>query len=215
MEHRWTNVVVSLFWLATMSWLMIEKVLPPLRRGDPPSFRSVYADVDATAAPIAWSVTWNDSPIGWATSRATHPTAGMTEIHSRVHFERIPVEEMAPVWMRSIVRTAVAPLGRQIHMDAYSRLEIDPLNRLAGFRSSIRVGDIPEEIVIQVVEGFVVETGGVDAGDLSMHSEPRYSVRDALVGDETVAASPLARPTRRSNLDVSRLQSLESRQPFE
>jgi hypothetical protein len=189
MEHRWTNLVISLFWLSTMTWLMVEKVLPPLRRGDPPSFRSVYADLDASVAPISWDVTWNNSPIGWAMSVPTHPTTGMTEIRSHVHFSRIPVEEMAPVWMRGFVHDAVAPLGKQIHMDAYSRMEIDPLNRLTGFRSSIRVGDIPEEIVMEgTIEGSQLKLR-VDAGGANYSTE-RYMPRDALIGDEL---SPQAR----------------------
>jgi hypothetical protein len=183
MEHRWTSIVITLFWLATMSWLMIEKVLPPLRRGDPPSFRSIYGNLDASAEPIRWSVVWNGNPIGWARSWASHPTAGMTEVHSHVHFSRIPVEEMAPVWMRSFVHTAVAPLGPHIHLDAESRMEIDPLNRLTGFRSTIRVADIPDEIVVQgVVEGSQLKLQ-VDAGDLSYRAE-RFMPRDALIGDE-------------------------------
>jgi hypothetical protein len=183
MEHRWTTVVITLFWLATMSWLMIEKVLPPLRRGDPPSFRSIYGNLDASAEPTRWSVLWNGNPIGWAKSWAAHPTAGMTEIHSHVHFARIPVEEMAPVWMRSFVHTAVAPLGTHVHLDAESRMEIDPLNHLTGFRSTIRVADIPEEIVVQgVVEGSQLKLQ-VDAGDAPFRVE-RFLPRDALIGDE-------------------------------
>ncbi len=184
MEHRWTSIVITLFWLATMSWLMIEKVLPPLRRGDPPSFRSIYGNLDASAEPIRWSVIWNGNPIGWAKSCAAHPTAGMTEVHSHVHFSRIPVEEMTPVWMRSFVHSAVAPLGTHIHLDAESRMEIDPLNRLTGFRSEIRVADIPEAIVVQgVVEGSQLKLQ-VDAGDGLSYRAERFMPRDALIGDE-------------------------------
>ena len=32
------NVIVVLFWLATMSWLIVAKVLPPMRVGEPPSY---------------------------------------------------------------------------------------------------------------------------------------------------------------------------------
>src|SRR5207244_1445212 len=56
MEHRWTQLVITLFWLATMTWLTVEKILPPLRRGEPPSFRSVYGNLDAAGHAIGWSV---------------------------------------------------------------------------------------------------------------------------------------------------------------
>jgi len=183
MEHRWTQLVITLFWLATMTWLTVEKILPPLRRGEPPSFHSVYANVEASTRPIVWSVTWNGSPMGWATTQATHPTAGMTEINSHVHFSRIPVEEMAPVWMRGVVHSAMAPLGEQIEMDAFNRMEIDPLNRLTAFRSSIRISSVPQEIVMQgSVDGSMLKLR-VDAGELTYNTE-RYMPHDALIGDE-------------------------------
>ena len=100
MEHRWTQLVITLFWLATMTWLTVEKILPPMRRGDPPSFRSVYGNLDASAQPLGWTVTWNGSPIGWATSQATHPTAGMTEINSHVHLATTPDPVSAKAYLR-------------------------------------------------------------------------------------------------------------------
>jgi hypothetical protein len=182
MEHRWSNLVVVLFWLSTMTWLMVEKVLPPLQRGDPPSFRSIYGELDSSSPPICWSMTWNDQPIGWAMSRSARSTSGMTEIHSRVHFSRIPLEEMAPVWMRAVVSNAATPLGN-LQMDALSQMEIDPLNHLSGFRSSIRVARLPDAIVMQgTVEGTQLKLR-VDAGDMSYSTE-RYLPEDALVGDE-------------------------------
>ena len=50
MEHRWMKGVVVLFWMATMTWLVVEKVLPPLERGDPPTFHSAYGDLDPQCA---------------------------------------------------------------------------------------------------------------------------------------------------------------------
>ena len=74
-------------------------------------------------------------------------------------------------------------------MDAFNRMEIDPLNRLSGFRSSIRVANLPQEIVLQgVVDGSRLKLR-VDAGDLSYTTE-HYMPRNALIGDEL---SPLAR----------------------
>ncbi len=186
MEHRWTNLIVTLFWLTTMTWLTVEKILPPLKRGDPPSFRSVYGNLEVTSTPIRWSVSWNNAPIGTASSETVHPTAGMTEIHSHVHFWRIPVEEMAPVWMRGLLRSSMTGA---LQMDAYSRMEIDPLNRLTGFRSSIHIGDVPGEIVMQgTIDGSQLKLR-VDAGEITYNTE-RFMPRDALIGDEL---SPQAR----------------------
>jgi len=41
MSSRWFNVLLGAFWLATMSWLVVAKVLLPLLRGDPPNYQTI------------------------------------------------------------------------------------------------------------------------------------------------------------------------------
>jgi hypothetical protein len=35
MGSRWFNTLVVLVWLTTTTWLVVAKVVPPLKRGDP------------------------------------------------------------------------------------------------------------------------------------------------------------------------------------
>ena len=183
MQQRGLNTIVVGFWLTTMTWLVVTKVLPPLERGEPPNYQTLYGGLDPAAPPVCWDVTWNDQPIGWAVCRAVRPAAGMLEILSRVHFARLPLQDMAPVWMRSILQSAGNSLSR-LEMDAFSQLEIDPLNRLTGFRSSIRLAHVPEAIVVHgTVEGTRLKLR-VDAGDVS-YCPPDISLPpDALLGDQ-------------------------------
>jgi hypothetical protein len=190
MEHRWMKGVVVLFWMATMSWLVVEKVLPPLERGDPPTFHSAYGDLDPEAPAIGWTVAWNDRPIGWAASRVLHPNSGLFEVHSRVHFSNWPLEEMVPVWMRAVLRNSVNSLGN-LEMDAFNRLEIDPLNRLVGFRSTIHIKKVPQAIVIEgTIEGTRLKLR-IDAGEVCYTPSDHYLPQDALVGDELSPQSKL------------------------
>ncbi len=62
--------------------------------------------------------------------------------------------------MPALLRPQVRKLFGQI--DAESRLEIDPLNRLAGFRSVIQVPGLPEPLIIE---------GSPDNGRLKLHAE--------------------------------------------
>ena len=97
MGYRWFNAVVVLFWLSTMTWLVVVKVLPPLQIGDPPNYRSVYKiEKGEQPKPVCWDMLWNDRPIGWAENRVERTPAGVTEVRSLVHFERVPVEEVCP-----------------------------------------------------------------------------------------------------------------------
>ncbi|HEX3998851.1 MAG TPA: hypothetical protein VHX65_09900 [Pirellulales bacterium] len=175
--------IVILFWIATMSWLVVAKVLPPLERGDPPTFRSVYGNLDPQAPPISWTVDWNDRPIGWAASRVLRNSSGLFEVHSRLHVARWPVEEMLPVLLRAALRDVVSSFGG-LELDAFNRIEIDPLNRLVGFRSTIHIKKVQQAIVIEgSVEGKRLKLH-VDAGGVTCPPSDHYLPSDALVGDE-------------------------------
>jgi hypothetical protein len=189
MGQRGLNIVVALAWLSTMSWLLVAKVLPPLERGEPPNLQTLYSQLDPDEASVSWDLLWNDRPIGWATSRAVRPLPNMLEIHSHVHFSRLPLEDMAPVWMRSVLQSAGTSLDH-LRMDAFNRMEIDPLGRLTGFRSSIHLDHVPAAIVIQgTIDGTRLKLR-VDAGNIP-YSPPDCDLpQDALLSDEL---SPQAR----------------------
>ena len=183
MGHRVFNAVVVVFWLSTMTWLVVVKVLPPLQIGDPPNYRSVYASAPTDYPEyVCWDMLWNERPMGWAKTAVWRAHSGVTEVTSLVHFDRVPIDELAPAWIRPVLRTAVEPIGT-LAMDANSRLEIDPLGRLSGIYSRVRADGYPAEIVIRgKVEGSML-TGAVRYG-LNNHPFERYLPPDALMGDE-------------------------------
>jgi len=174
MEQRWSNVVIVLFWLATMTWLVVEKVLPGLQQGEPPNIRSVYAAADREPQ-VGWKVSWNQQDIGWALSNMRRISSGMTEVHSQVHLEQIPLDQVVPALLRPQVRKLFGQI------DAESRLEIDPLNRLAGFRSVIQVPGLPEPLIIE---------GAPDNGRLKLHAE---GANIPWLNDWTIPADSLFR----------------------
>ncbi len=185
MESRWFNGVVILFWLTTMSWLVVAKVLPPLSRGEPPNYQTVYAaqTPDAPDPPVGWKIGWNDHELGWAVSRVDHSPNGVTEVHSRVHFDRIPLEDMASKLLRLMMGATIAS-AEQMKIDAGSTLEIDPLGKLAGFRSRLRVSDLPDVIQIRgTVEGSEL-TVTFNYGNVVRPPMKQFLPPDAMIGDE-------------------------------
>ncbi len=183
MESRWFNSVVVLFWLATMSWLVVAKVLPPLRRGDPPNYRSMYTESREDQPPVGWDLVFNGKPLGWAISRIQRNTTGMTEVRSRIHFDRIPLTELSPHWMRLLMRMQANPLER-LEMDVLSKLEIDPLGHLSRFESSMRLGGSNEAIKITGVVGSSRVKIKVEAGGVVYTPDAVYLPSDALISDE-------------------------------
>ena len=91
MNSRWYNTAVVVLWLATMSWLVTEKVLPPLLVGEPPSYRQII-EAQNRDPPVGWQVLWKGQPLGWAlTDTKLQPNGLTTEIHGRVHFDALPL----------------------------------------------------------------------------------------------------------------------------
>lgn len=196
MGGRWMGSVIVLFWLSTMTWLIESKVLPPLRRGDPPDYHSMYSDDPYEDEPVGWDMMLNGKPIGWAVSRmykyanGTSSTYHTTNLDSRIHFDRIPVQELSPAWMKVLWRSA-AELSDDMKMDVRSVLSIDSLGHLAKFSSSLRVADMRDSIRINGEVHASLLKVSVQAGQFRDSFEA-YLPTDSLVADEL---SPQSRMT--------------------
>ena len=181
MGSRAFNTAVVLVWLAAMSWLVVEKILPPLQIGEPPNYKAILNNSNKQP-PVCWAIRWNDQPVGFAASIVLERQDNMREIHSRVFFSQLPLDEMAPGWLGAIVRPMLSRAGN-LDMDAQSRLEIDPLDRLAGFESKVRLANIPDAIrMTGTIDGSQLKLA-VQSGDFAYRTE-KYLPPDALVGDE-------------------------------
>ncbi|MCC7086410.1 MAG: hypothetical protein IT427_15525 [Pirellulales bacterium] len=231
MGSRWFNSVVVLFWLSTMTWLVVAKVVPPLQRGDPPNYQSMYSrsgNDQGDDEPVAWDLTLNGKPLGWAVSKLVHIGTGVTEVRGRIHFDRIPLQEFSPTWTRILMEAIAIPVeGTQ--MDVFSSLEIDPLGHLTRFRSALRVTGMREAVVITGKALASRLEISVESGQLQSPKYEVYLPRDALVADELSPQSritglrlnqewtvPVFSPLRPPKSPVEILQAkVESRQPFE
>jgi hypothetical protein len=188
MPTRWFNLVVVMFWLATMMWLAITKVLPPLRVGEPPTYRSILAQ-EHGADPVGWLLRLNDETLGWAATRMVRRPDGMTVIQGRVFLQELPLDEMGPGWLNRLIKPLLRP--GSLELDARSRVDIDPLGRLTGFETRVQIADLPDAIRIHgVVDGTQLHIS-VSSGDSISYKEDRYLPPGAFVGDELLPQSTL------------------------
>jgi hypothetical protein len=125
------GAVVAL-WLGSMSWLMVDKVLPSLHEGEPP----IAAGFE-TGTPVAWEVSWDERPVGHAVSLRTAGVLNTTNIDSRIILEDVPLLDLVPVLMREVVGN----IGNMT-FDARTRLEFDSLGNFSRFRSRVSINDI-------------------------------------------------------------------------
>ena len=184
MGNRWFNLAIVLVWLSTTTWLFVAKIVPPLRRGEPPNYRSMYSDqAEDSPTYVAWDMSLNGNSLGYAVISLTKKMSGdLTEVESRIHFEHVPLEELSPAWMKALLRTAVLPTDN-MRMYVNSRMIIDKLGYLSEFKSTLHVAGLSDAITIRgTIQGTVLRIK-VTSGDLEYPFDT-YLPSDALVSDE-------------------------------
>ena len=201
MSNRIFIIVVIFLWLGTMAWLVIDKVLPPLRVGEPPEYVPSATQTEE-ALPVGWHVTWNEKSLGWAVNKVVPGMEGVTEVHSRVVLNQLPLEEMTPVWLKPFV----SQMGK-INLDARSRLEFDPLNRLSSFRTIVRMDETVEAIrMFGTIENSLLHLT-VRSGEFEYKVE-QYLSAGSLLG------SDLSPQTQLPDLHVGQSWTMPIYSPF-
>jgi hypothetical protein len=131
MGNRIFVATVVLLWTATMSWLMVARILPPFFRGEPPT-HDARSEVD----PNCWQIELGGQKVGYAVSQAVPGDLGTTEVHSRVLLEGIELRKLWPFQVGSL------GLG-SIRLDTRTRLVFDSLGALSSFDTKIQLTDVP------------------------------------------------------------------------
>jgi hypothetical protein len=145
MGNRIFVAVVLLLWASTMSWLVVEKILPPFFSGEPPTHGLRQEKV-----PVCWEIECAGRHVGYAVRQAVPGAQSSTEVHSRVLLKNIPLKEMAPQWMSSVV----ADVG-PIRLDSRTKLMLDSFGTLSSFDTKVQLNDLPLLVKVfgRVVDG--------------------------------------------------------------
>ncbi len=173
-------------WLASMTWLVMDKVLPPLRFGEPPSYRTMIESPHAVV-PVGWSMLFNDRPLGWAVTSVEKQPGGQAKLHSRVHFDRLPLADMSPSWLFALWRLIDQPVP-PINMDVESTIDVSSDGDLIRFQSLVRLEPLASLIELSGRQEGNRLTLTVQAGDVAYTTET-YLQAKALLGE---ALSPQA-----------------------
>ncbi len=180
LQRPWFTPIVVVFWCLTTGWLFVEKILPSLSPGSPPGYQAMYT-ADAGLIPVAWTVQWRDRPLGWSIAESERTALGGLLVDSRMHFDRLPLDEIMPMWTSLLVRKAFPKDG--LTFDARGRLTIDAAGDLRSFMSIVSVPGSSEQVLLN---------GTVDAGTVRVQvqaGEMRYETTRhlpdrMLIGDE-------------------------------
>ena len=103
------------------------------------------------------------------------------EVRSQVHFDQLPLADLAPPWLRTLLKVGKRSVVR-MEMYAESTLTIDPLDGLERFESVLRLDPLEDAIVLRgTIEGTRLKLA-VRAGSFQGNTEA-YLPPDALLGD--------------------------------
>lgn len=177
----WFAPFVIGLWVVTSGWLVTAKILPAWRPGSPPGYQGLYGS-GGRLGPVGWTVHWNGSPLGWALAESTRGPDGGLTVESRLHFERLPVEEVLPSWAGDLVAGMLRTHGLAT-FDARGRLAIDDAGKLQTFRSAVSVAGVADDVVLEgtVRDGEVAID--VQAGDIRYRTN-RHLPDQLTLGDE-------------------------------
>jgi len=216
------NVIVILFWFATMSWLVVAKVLPPLRIGEPPNYATILRE-SVEHPPVCWSIRMQDRTVGWAASKIVRRKEGVTELQSRVFLGHFPWDEVMPAWLGSILQGVFEDF-RKMEFDKRSTLTIDPLGRLIHLESRLSIANLLDVIKVSgEMEGSVLKLS-IQSGEI-FHRGDFYLPPNALTSDELSPQAhlpglrvgqtwtvPLYSPFRSPNSPLEILQAVVDRE---
>lgn len=180
MNSTWYNAAVVLLWLASMTWLISQKVLPAVLVGDPPSYRTIV-EANREEPLVGWAMALDDRQVGWALNTTSPLPRHMTEVRSLVHFEDLPLAEMTPNWLRSLL---VPETGWPVHLqlEAKSKLIFDPLQRLSEFVSAVGFQRMDDVIKVRGTLDGTELTLSVRSGEFTYETELRLP-KEALLSD--------------------------------
>jgi hypothetical protein len=159
----------------------LAKILPSLSPGSPPGYQALYM-AENRPVPVAWTVLWNDQPLGWAMSQSERTEPGGMEVESLLHFDRLPIDEVLPVWTKLLLRQSFTP-GVSYALDARGHLTIDPQGDLRSFQSVVNLPATADRVFLN---------GRIDKGEVTVdvrahgmnYTVSRHLPRQITIGDE-------------------------------
>lgn len=191
MHSPWFNISVLALWLATMSWLVVEKILPSVMVGDPPDRVATLA-AQTEDELVGYEVRWQKERIGHAVIGTKRKETGATLVDGQIHFDRLPIRQMLPKVLVDLFGVR-GSIPETIDLDAKNRVLFHSNGRVQRFNSTVH---LDESLSTIQVEGFV-------AGETLL-----LTVRSAGVTYETRRPLPLNAMLSNGLMPQSRMPGL-------
>lgn len=221
MSNRWYPLAVLACWMAAMSWLVVEKVLPTLREGDRPDYDAVLPAEAAAPKPERWEIFYRDRPIGTATSLSIRNDDNSGRLESEVKFTRLPLSEIVKELFGNLA-AVMKPLWSgderiEIELTVDSQMHIAADGNLRSFETKVRMAQFEELIQVrgEVKHNMLDVAVLTPTGENGKASEmvERYRAQMDLPSEAMVSGS-LSPQSRLAGLYVGQTWNLPVYRPF-
>ena len=232
---RLRNLLILVFWLASLTWLTVTKLLPPLRTGDPPSYEDILPNQAIVIPPVRWSIRLNGRPLGSATNEVTRHADGNGRVLSVVRIEGLSLQDvlqpsfgmLGGALQRALGSTGKPGAGPALDLTVRNEMNFDAFGQLQAFECRVDVADLAEWIRLRGtvhetrlrVSAFVGDDPGGDlSGDPGGSDDPAavtpvYRTEVELPADRLVADALSPRP-RFGQLKVGQTWTFQMYRPL-
>lgn len=194
--------VVIVFWAVTMTWLFLEKVIPPLLGGDPPDYTSDIAEPRDEQPPESWRLRWNGKTIGYAAARTDIRPSGRVERYTYVEFQDLPLEALLSELLGPMA-AVIKPMlqeGRDLKLDMMvaTRMRFNEMKRLTGFDTTIDLAGAKDFLKLRGgvgEDGKLLVIAQMSNGSAGRREHFRHSVQ--LPPEALIEGSLVPRPELR------------------
>lgn len=209
---------VLVFWLASMSWLVASKILPPMMGGQPPDYTTTLPREQTESHPVCWRIAWNDRRVGTAASKAVRRPDGGTAMRHVVHFEKLPLSAMLSESF-GLIGSAMKPLlGGDSHLEMdmlmATELRFNKHRQFTDFRSVADVADLQNFLRLR---GFIGENGVLHLTTqlgTSPHGPKQLLKHEIKLPRESLVSDAFAPRPELRNLRVGQRWTIPIYRPF-
>ncbi len=221
MQNRLVQILIVLFWFASMTWLTNTKILPHVNNATAPDQRLIAADSVGPPKDVVWHMFWDGRSIGSAQMTFKYEQDGVSTARSVVRCRSLPVSEMANELIGNWALFAgVSGLGQNdtvVSFDLVSEMLFDVDGRLSRFRSSVNYAGVGDLFILR---GFQFEDKldvAVTAGELMATDDgaPTELFRRTFpIPPEALVLDAFAPSPRMANLKLGQEWTFKTFRPF-
>ena len=153
--NRGLTALIITYWVASMLWLTVTKLIPVLRPGDRPVAGGWSQGPNQQPLKVRWQVLIQNQLVGTAVNEVTTRDTGGWRVHSTISFTKLPMDlivsellgGLAAVFQPALLEAHGLPLSLQV----VTRMDCTATGQMERFHAHVRVDDVEDAVSLRGV----------------------------------------------------------------